>query len=360
MLITVAPHRNTSTVLQDTVEDVRHRLSVVDTNTVTTVGFMSQQQDRLIGMDHNFSAQFADIQRRQEAQSEQLGSFNGQIAEVVPRVSERLDQSLDTLQASLRQQLRDTLQDEISSFIPAIEKAMSSMLRKAVKSDSPSESHSTTTFTQLNGQLGSKRMWMNVSTKEHQSVTSRSHDQSTQTSSPSYSNLRTSDNTSINPAVPRTPYKQACPPKNVSRYLSKWFWKELKLPGIGTFRIRYKRQLQRSEYFSNEVVATKLTFIPAPWSIFHSHIVEIELAIVHDVTKRRQFESILPRVEFYPVVPNDSPQALCAMTGDLDGLIELIRSGKASLRDRFSGGFSVLEVTPSCAHSMVRVLDLPC
>jgi hypothetical protein len=121
MLITVAPHRNRSTVLQDTVEDVRHRLSVVDTNTVTTVGFMSQQQDRLIGMDHNFSAQFADIQRRQEVQSEQLGSFNGQIAEVVPRVSERLvDQSLDTLQASLRQQLRDTLRTKSqASFLPS-------------------------------------------------------------------------------------------------------------------------------------------------------------------------------------------------------------------------------------------------
>jgi hypothetical protein len=312
---------------------------------------MIQQHDRLNGMEQIFSAQFAEIQRQQDAQSGRLGSFGGQIAEVVPRVSDRMDQSLNALQASLHQELRNTLQDEMSNFIPAIEKAMSSMLRKTVKDDSPSDFRSTTSFRQLNGQLGSQRMWMNVSTKEHQPVTIQSRDQAMQTIRPG----DCSTTASTTPPVSRIPFSKAGPSKYVSKQRSNFFWKTLRLPGIGTFNIKYEKQLQRSPFFSTEVFRTKLTFIPASWSIFPSQMMEINLIMVHDVTKKRQLESILPRVEFYPTVPPDSPQARCALAGDVDSWMELIRAGKASLRDRIYG-FPLLDVIPSPAHLTVHII----
>lgn len=67
-------------------------------------------------------------------------------------------------------------------------------------------------------------------------------------------------------------------------------------------------------------------------------------ASLHQRSTPYGFESLHPTISICAIIPDDSPVFLFVRRGDLNGLVNLFRQGKASLRDRDSRGTPLLHV----------------
>lgn len=65
----------------------------------------------------------------------------------------------------------------------------------------------------------------------------------------------------------------------------------------------------------------------------------------------------VPRLAVHNVVPNDSPIFNLAAEGNLQGMLELFRNGKASLNDRDEKGWSILHVRPARLTCLPLIQD---
>jgi hypothetical protein len=126
-------------------------------------------------------------------------------------------------------------------------------------------------------------------------------------------------------------------------------WKRFCREKLGIFKFVYSRvrSLDRDlEVLSKEEIHMELSFIPNFWLFSSSRMVRVQLHIERFPFDKNRIGSIAPNITFFPVFSDDSPQFACARQGDIDGLIGLLRSGKASLADRDDQGETLLDVGP--------------